>query len=221
MPASYSFPTFTPRHVRCVDTTLGTRIWRREGPLALGLLGTALSRSCWRHGCGPDLPRHVVSSKEFLSGRLPYSLLSLNFYKEMYNVMPNRSSVNFFLFSEIPRLFIWACWPNRAWPLVSFFFLLNVYIVLREREREREREQGRGRERGKHRIWSRLQAPSRQCRAQCRAGAWTHELWDHDLNRSQVLNWLSHPGAPGSLVSWWLCPLLTFVGACTMSVHVC
>ena len=27
-------------------------------------------------------------------------------------------------------------------------------------------------------------------------GAWTHELWDHDVSWSRMLNWLSHTGAP-------------------------
>ena len=51
----------------------------------------------------------------------------------------------------------------------------------------------RGRERGRHRIRSRLQAPSCQHPAQCGAG--THQPWDHDLSWSQTLNRQSHPGA--------------------------
>ena len=34
------------------------------------------------------------------------------------------------------------------------------------------------------------------CQHTAQRGARTHELWDHDLSRSQTLNWLSHPGAP-------------------------
>ena len=64
----------------------------------------------------------------------------------------------------------------------------------RETETETEHEQGRGRQRGRHRIGSRLQAPSCQHRARCGAG--THRLRDHDLSWSRLLNWLSHPGAP-------------------------
>ena len=70
-----------------------------------------------------------------------------------------------------------------------FFFLRFIF----ERDRDRMRV-GWGRERGRHRIWSRLQALSCQYRAWRRA--WPHELWDHDLSRSQTLNRLSHPGAP-------------------------
>ena len=75
----------------------------------------------------------------------------------------------------------------------SSFIFFNVYFFFFERETERE--WGRGRERGRHRIWSRLQALSRQHRAW--RGAWTHEPWDHDLSQSQ-LSRLSHPGA----LSW-------------------
>ena len=31
-------------------------------------------------------------------------------------------------------------------------------------------------------------------------GAWTHKPWDHDLSQSQMLNPLSHPGAPSLAV---------------------
>ena len=59
---------------------------------------------------------------------------------------------------------------------------------------EKEHKWGRGRERRRHRIRSRLQTPSCQHRAQ--QGAQTHKSLDHDLSRSQTLNWLSHTGAP-------------------------
>ena len=72
---------------------------------------------------------------------------------------------------------------------VSYFFIF-MFIL----ERWTEHEWGRGRERGRHRIWSRLQVPSCQHRAWC--GAWTHELWDHDLSRSWMPNPVSHSGAP-------------------------
>ena len=74
----------------------------------------------------------------------------------------------------------------------SFLFLMCIYFW--ERAHKRECERGRGRERGRHRIGSRLQALSCQHRARCRAH--THKPWDHDLSRSQMLNWLSHPGTP-------------------------
>ena len=47
---------------------------------------------------------------------------------------------------------------------------------------------------GDHRIRSGLQALS--CQQRARHEAQTHELCDHDLNQSQMLNQLSHPGAP-------------------------
>ena len=66
----------------------------------------------------------------------------------------------------------------------SFFYCL----FLRE---ERAWAGERQRERGTEDL---RQAPPWQQRAWW--GAWTHKLWHHDLSQSQVLNWLSHPGAP-------------------------
>ena len=70
-------------------------------------------------------------------------------------------------------------------------FLTFIYLWVRGRNRAWA---GEGQKRGTHRIWSRLQTLSCQHRAQCRAQ--THKLWDHVLNQSQMLNWMSHPGAP-------------------------
>ena len=84
-----------------------------------------------------------------------------------------------------------------------FFFIfnfLNVYLFIFERERESEYEQGRGRERGKHRIRSRLQAPSCQHRAWCRAR--THKLRDHDLRWSRMCNRLRPPRRPPRVRLW-------------------
>ena len=63
-------------------------------------------------------------------------------------------------------------------------------------ERERDRVwAGEGqREKGRHRIQSSLQVLS--CQHRARHGARTHELWDHDLSWSWMLNLLSHLGAP-------------------------
>ena len=79
----------------------------------------------------------------------------------------------------------------------AFFKKLFKYLFIFERERKREREgawAGRSRERGRHSIRSRLQTPSCQYRARCRAQ--TYKLQSHNLGRSQTLNWLSHAGAP-------------------------
>ena len=62
--------------------------------------------------------------------------------------------------------------------------------------RDTEHKWGRGRETGRHRIPSRLQVLSCQHTAWC--GARARKPRDHDLSRSGTLNWLSHPGAPGS-----------------------
>ena len=83
---------------------------------------------------------------------------------------------------------------SRSGICVYILLFFNAYLFLSDREREREHEQGRGRERGRHRIGSRLQAPSRHHRA--RHGARTHGPRDRDLSRSRMLNRLSHPGAP-------------------------
>jgi len=76
-----------------------------------------------------------------------------------------------------------------------------MFLFIFERERERERhnyEPGRGRETGRHRIQSRLRAPSCQHRAWCRV--WTPEPQDHDLSQTWMPNHLSHPGTPGALI---------------------
>ena len=55
-----------------------------------------------------------------------------------------------------------------------------MFIIFeRERDRETESKQGRGTERGRHRIGNRLQAPSHQPGARCRAR--THGPRDRDL----------------------------------------
>ena len=81
---------------------------------------------------------------------------------------------------------------------VHFFLIFLKHLFIFKRQREAEYEQGRGRERGTHRIRSRLQAPSCQHRVQ--HGAQTHKPQDHDLNRSGMLNRLSHPDAPKRLI---------------------
>ena len=72
--------------------------------------------------------------------------------------------------------------------------LFLKWLFIFERERQSMSEGGAEREGDK--IWSRLQAPSCQHRAQCEVQ--THKQWDHDLNQSQMLNWMSHPGT-----LWW------------------
>ena len=82
---------------------------------------------------------------------------------------------------------------NRSHHIERKLFLLIFLHLCFERHRDTEHKLGRGRER-RHRIWSRLQAPSCQHRAWRRAR--THKLWDRDLSQSRMLNRLSHPGAP-------------------------
>ena len=83
--------------------------------------------------------------------------------------------------------------PLMSQPGAPFYiFIFSSLFILRETETVWVGEGQR--ERGRDRIWSRLQALSRQHRARC--GTQTHELWDHDLSRSWMLNQLSHPGTP-------------------------
>ena len=84
-------------------------------------------------------------------------------------------------------LYYIAVWLTCVY--ISKIFLMFIYFW----ERQRQNTNGLGAERGRHRIRSRLQAPSRQHRARRRAR--THEPWAHDLSRSQMFNRLSHPGA--------------------------
>ena len=80
---------------------------------------------------------------------------------------------------------------NLTW---SFYFLIFLMCIF-EREWARasisrgrtEREEDTGSEAG-----SRLLS----CQHRARCGARTHELWDHDLSLSWMLNELSHPSAP-------------------------
>ena len=81
---------------------------------------------------------------------------------------------------------------------ILFFIFSNVYSFF---ERQSECGSGAGAEREGDRIQSSLQALSCQHRAWCEA--WIHELWDHDLSWSQMLNRLSHPGAPLPYFSNW------------------
>ena len=80
------------------------------------------------------------------------------------------------------------------------FFLTFKKIFIYFWERQTECEGVRGRERGRHRIWSRLQAPSYEHRA--RRESRIHELWDHDLSQSRTPTRLSHLGDPGTSGSW-------------------
>ena len=94
-------------------------------------------------------------------------------------------------FGYIPRSGIAGSYGSSV---SNFLHFLKIYFWESERERETEHKWGRGRERGRHRIWSRLQPLS--CQHTARHGARTHELWHHDLSWSQMLNRLSHLGAP-------------------------
>ena len=74
--------------------------------------------------------------------------------------------------------FRWTIWK---WNFFLKFINLRNSANGWRAEREREREDPK-------------QAPHCQCKARC--WAWTHKLWNHDLNWSRTFNWLSHPGTP-------------------------
>ena len=95
--------------------------------------------------------------------------------------------------TQAPQLIIHSCDCFCCIPKVFFFLHLFRFFL---RNRVRQSMSGGGAEREgdiESEAGSRLWA-SGQYRAWCGAG--THELWDHDLSRSQMLNRLSHPGAP-------------------------
>ena len=112
----------------------------------------------------------------------------------------------FFVLLKLPKT---SCQGSRLWRVHqsllvwvlivshkennSFFFFLLFFKNFYVKEGKTECEQGRGRERGRQRIWSRLQALSRQHRPWCRPNPQTARSWP---SWSQMLNRLSHPGAP-------------------------
>ena len=69
-----------------------------------------------------------------------------------------------------------------------FFHCLFIF----ERQRDTEHEWGRGRERETQNL---KQAPGSELTAPEPDVGLEPTNWDHDPSRSQMLNWLSHPGA--------------------------
>ena len=79
---------------------------------------------------------------------------------------------------------------HKPYFILIFF---NVYLFLIDRSWA-----GEGQKERETQNTNRLPALNCQHRARCRA--WTHEPWDYDLSRSQILNRLSHPGIPTNLI---------------------
>ena len=71
--------------------------------------------------------------------------------------------------------------------LLSYFFSFYVYLSLRDCKQRRIRERGQSIRAGSVLTGWQQGAP---------CGARTHKLWDHDLSRSWMFNWLSYSGAP-------------------------
>ena len=86
----------------------------------------------------------------------------------------------------------WRAYINYSCP-VFFFFFLDFFKCLFERDREREHERERGRERGRQNP---KQAPGSELSAQSpRRGSNPRTVRSWPV-LSQTLNRLSHPGAP-------------------------
>ena len=76
-------------------------------------------------------------------------------------------------------------------PLSFFFFKKCLFIFSGSGERGRDRDRDRKRERAPRRFHP-------QCEARHRAWTHDHEIMTWAKIKSQMLNWLSHPGAPVS-----------------------
>ena len=156
--------------------------------------------------------QHVFSEQEVgYPEAEPSSLLKYTFGRGSLEVCP-------MVFTSEEPVRVWApgshgCGGCQGTPLTNFVsyeiwfecslwgdhlvvvVVFNVYLFLRDRDTDRGwAGEGRERERGRHRIWSRFQAPSCQHRAWW--GTRTHKPWDHDLSSSWTLNWLSPPQEP-------------------------
>ena len=86
--------------------------------------------------------------------------------------------------------------PNQCFASRNIQYFFNVYFW----ERERQSASGGGVERQRDtesEVGSRLWAVSTN-RTWC--GAWSQELWNHDLSHSQRLNRLNHLGTPSFFV---------------------
>ena len=82
---------------------------------------------------------------------------------------------------------------NKSKREMTFLFFLT-FIHFWEAERNRTWAGEGQRERETQNL---KQAPGSEPSAQtAQCGAWTHEMWDHDLCRSWPLNQPSHPGTP-------------------------
>ena len=98
--------------------------------------------------------------------------------------LPTKSNISEYRLHKV--YYIQGLWRIHliVFHLENIKFFINVYLFLKEREHEQT---------GRHRIWSRLQAPAVSTEPDAGLKSTNH---DHDLSRSGMFNWLSHPGAP-------------------------
>ena len=98
--------------------------------------------------------------------------------------------------SQDPEIMTWAKgryltdWATEV--SLSLFFL-KIYLLIWESERESEHKWGEG-QRERNRILKQILQTS--MRKEPLTWGSIPGSWDHDLSQRQILNWLSHPGAP-------------------------
>ena len=101
---------------------------------------------------------------------------------------------------------------QRLLPSALVFFLMFIYLLLRERKRENKQGGAESKGGTESEADSRLWAVSTE--SNMGLELMNHEI--HDLSWSWKLNWLSHPGAPQGLLieTWilssWLCCIKSF-----------
>ena len=122
-------------------------------------------RVCRTEPCGPGPHHPGLSVSCVLWGHLLVGRSGTSLPGILHGLSQER--VSWFL---LTRLAVRRPGPEWASWRASFIYFLKVYLLIFEIEHRL----GRGRERGRHRIRSRLQAPS--CQHRARRGARTHEL---------------------------------------------
>ena len=95
----------------------------------------------------------------------------------------------FFHSSSLVLFYIFYFFVEALTEFIHSFFLMFIFEGERDRTWQGERK-------GERETQNMKQVPGSKLSAKSRYGAWTHKTRDHDLSWSQMLNQLSHPGAP-------------------------